>query len=64
MRKYFYKSPVVKSEDLETNMASVLEGLKACERHMNSNYEVRSLCGSIPDRLEELKETGGDRLTH
>jgi hypothetical protein len=64
VRQYFRKHPVTKSEDLETNMASMLGGLKACGRHINSKYDVRSLCGSVPDRLEEMKESGGDRLKH
>ena len=62
VRRYFRKHPVVKSEDLETNRAAVVAGLRACERHINNNYDVRGLCSSMPERLDELLQAEGDRL--
>ena len=62
VRAYFRKNPVQQSEDLATNRAAVLQGLAACQRHINAHYDVRGLCASMPRRLEELRQADGDRL--
>ena len=44
------------------NRKAVRDALKACERHINKNYEMGNLCSSMPARVEELRQTKGDRL--
>ena len=64
VRKYFRKHPVSKISDLKTNRAAVAEGLRACEKHINKEYEVAALCASMPRRVEELLRKRGDRLKY
>ena len=36
--------------------------LKACAAFVNKHYDVANLCKELPQRLEALRDCGGDRL--
>ena len=48
--------------NLEEDFAAIETGLRDCEQRINNNYDVRGLCASMPERLEKLKASKGDRL--
>jgi hypothetical protein len=64
VRQYFRKHPVVKNQTLAVNEAAVIAGLKACEKFINEEYDVESLCSSMPRRVEEIRKRRGDRLKY
>ena len=62
VRRDFRKYPVVKSSNATANKAAAVQGLAACEKYINKEYDVRSLCSSMPRRVRELIASDGDRL--
>ena len=62
VRKWFKKHPFKAVEDVGTNYALFLERLGECERHINENYAVESLCKDAVVRLEKLRDKKGARM--
>ncbi len=64
VRRYFTVHPIEKSQDVAANLQSFLEGMKACEAHINMAHKAQKLCNDFPTRLEALIKAGGDRLKY
>ena len=64
VRRYFRKNPVTQNKGLEANKAAVIASLKACEKHINKEYDVRALCSSMPKRTQMLLSKEADRLKY
>ena len=63
-RKFAKKNPLPKNTDLNTQEESLCRLLNDCQKHINKNYDVASLCRSLPGRLAELQMNQGDRLKY
>ena len=64
VRSFFRKHPFKQTPRVERNYKLFEKLLKQCERHINKYYDVDGLCRAFPKRVEDLIESGGDRLTH
>ena len=64
VRTHFRKHPFQAVRNVEANTRVFLDRLRACEEHINANYEVDSLCRGVVTRLLKLKEKRGARLKH
>lgn len=64
VRKFFTKNPLERRNDVERTYEDFVELMKKCERHINTNYEVESLCRGVPKRLGELVDEEGGRIWH
>ena len=56
------KHPVKKSESLDAMDAELRVRLRECEKYINANHKVGSVCGAFPDRIAKLKKARGERL--
>ena len=61
-RRYFRMFPFSKNGSLEEDKASFLEGPQNCEKYINKNYAVASLCRSMPKRVDALDKAKGDHI--
>ena len=64
VRRYFAKHPAKAHHSVDVNYNRFLERLKACEDHINANYEVTGLCRDAVKRLDELVAEKGARIWH
>ena len=64
IRAYMKKHPLKKGVGLDRMQREFQTTMRAAVRHINKEYDVASLCSSFPQRLSELKEAKGARLTH
>ena len=62
IRRFFQMHPVAKDKSLDENRESLLAGLAACEKYINKNYSVESLCHAMPKRVELMLKSQGDRI--
>lgn len=62
IRKWFKKHPFKAVENVQTNYNLFLSRLQECERHINENYAVDSLCRDTVMRLEKLRDKKGARM--
>ena len=64
IKRYFQMYPVAKDKGLDDNRASIVAGLQSCEKYINSNYDVASLCRALPRRIAKMIQEKGDRINH
>ena len=64
VRKYMKKHPARRTNDIVANEAAVKLAMKECAHYIRQNYKVQDLCGSFRNRLRELVEKKGERLSH
>lgn len=64
VRKYFKKHPFSRAQHLDGNIARVKGLMTECMAHINEHYDVGGLCRSLPKRLQDLVDGGGERLKH
>lgn len=63
-RAYFKKHPLKKGGGVTAMEEQLRTSLKECAAFINSNYDVEGLCSSFPARVKELRQSGGERLSH
>jgi hypothetical protein len=61
-KNWLAKNPLPKSGDLDRLEKRVGLRLGECAKHINSNYNVDSVCRSWPTTMQKLKDRRGDRL--
>ena len=62
VRRWFRKHPFKAVEDVDTNCELFLDRLRHCEHHINTTYEVESLCKDTVMRLKTLRDKQGARM--
>ena len=63
-RSYFKKHALKRSASLAQMERDFLGVLGDCGAYVNANYAVDDLCSSFPERLRELVNAKGERLSH
>ena len=61
-KNWLAKNPLPKSGDLDRLEKRVGLRLGECAKHINSNYNVDSVCRNWPTTMQKLKDRRGDRL--
>ena len=56
--------PIKLTSSMPRNIGRVTELLQEAVDHINTWYEVDDLCLSLPRRLKELRDGGGERLKY
>ena len=61
IRKYFKGHPTKWTQDQDKNLKLFAEKLKACEKHINKNHNLKKLSVSFPTRVKKLVKEKGRR---